>query len=156
MIRVSENTEVIKLLDKQIEIEKNAIDIAHELLDTSESPLLRVLIKTTLYDSMKHQEYCTALKEIFTGKELLVRERMEIGKLLEIHDKIEEDMSSNLRLIINKTDHPIAKLLLKEYERDENRHEYIMKQLITRDFRNRPPETILRHIESLESLFGIR
>jgi len=153
---VSENTEVIELLDKQIEIEKNAIDLANELLEKAESPLIRILIKITLYDSLKHQEYCVTLKEILSGDQLLVRERMEIRKLLEIHDKIEEEMGANLRRIINKTDNPIAKLLLKEYEADENRHEAIMKRLISSDFRDRPPEDVLRHIRSAESLFSLR
>ena len=143
VIGVDANPKIIELLEKQIEIEKKAIEINEKIAEESESPLIRYLLLGTCHDSMKHQNFCLALIDILSGKELLVRERVEIEKLIGIDDEIEEEMRENLNQIIKLTTNRAAKLILHEYQEDEKRHQNLLKQLKNSDFRDERLEDIL-------------
>jgi len=147
------NEKVIELLEKQIEMEKKSIRRAKEAIEGKKSSILQYLFNSASLDSMKHRHYCQTLIEILSNGDLLVRERMEIAQLVETHDRNARDLNANLEQIIKETDHPAAKLLLNEYERNGKRHNKILKQLIGLNYQKRKPGELLRHISSKIILF---
>jgi hypothetical protein len=78
---------------------------------------------------------------------------MEIAKLVEIHETNAWKLNENLEQIIKETDHPAAKLLLSEYERNGKRHNKMLKQLVGLNFRKRKPGELFRHMSSNSILF---
>ena len=62
-------------------------------------------------------------------------------------------MRQNLKEIIKLNNNPAVKLILREYEEEEKRHQKLIDQLRKTDFRPRRPEEILRHFYPIKTLF---
>ena len=130
MIQLINTKKIIESIEKQMEIEKKGIELGQKIVKASDSPLVRNLMNTICMDSMKHQLYCQVMIDIFSGTNLLKRERGDMVDLMEEHIKLEEEMLKHLKKVIKETDHPFVKSLFREYENDEKRHHKLLQKLM--------------------------
>lgn len=118
----------------------------HEkIIEDTESPLVHHLVK--------HQRYCQILIDICSGKDFLAQERSTLLKLIEMCIKLEVDLIQHLQLMIDDNDSPSANFLLQEYEKEEEMHYIMLKQLLERIFRAKPPEQEADAINASKMIF---
>ena len=137
----------IKLVEKQNDVEEKTTSLRNKMMEDAERLLVRHLTK--------HQSYCQILIDICSEKNLHVRDRNKLLKLIEMGIKLEVDLIQHLQLMINENDALTANILLHEYETEEKMHYDTLQQLLEQMLHDNPHDEMLRPSYSPEMNFTI-
>lgn len=120
--------DMIKFLEKQIELEHKIVRVANKSVDHIKNVLVRELIRGISYDSEKHALLLTAIKGMLTEPTPLIEEEDSetIRESIEEHIELEAKAIETYKEVIDKTDNEKIKMILSEIYNDEKRHHALL------------------------------
>jgi rubrerythrin len=128
---------LVKLFERQIEVEENAIKAYKDAMEMIGNFAFRLIFEELLMDSTKHKRIFEVLKQNIIRPpsewDLVVSQR--IGEYvspieLEKHIKLEEGMIELIKKNVKTVDDETVKRLLEHVLEDEHRHHTVLKKLI--------------------------
>jgi rubrerythrin len=128
---------LVKLFERQIEVEENAIKAYKDAMEMIGNFAFRLIFEELLMDSTKHKRIFEVLKQniIRPPSEWDLAVSQRIGEYvspieLEKHIKLEEGMIELIKKNVKTVDDETVKRLLEHVLEDEHRHHTVLKKLI--------------------------
>jgi rubrerythrin len=130
-----QSDELVKFLEKQIDVEKRIVDSINKGLKLVANPAVKGSLKAISLDSVKHAELYSAALKLLEGavpdvaQELTSADVDEQKRLVERHIQMEAELMETLEYLIPKLQNEKLELLLKVILEDERRHHSLLKKI---------------------------
>jgi len=128
-----------EMANQLIRVEQEVIELTEEIINQSENPTVKCLLKAIQHDSRKHADFGRAALEILEYKKIVgAKERKEVWDLLKKHDDMEKkhrEFVSQLRYV---TKTPALQYIFQQIWEDEKKHHAILETLMTKRFEEDP------------------
>jgi hypothetical protein len=130
---MSKVDEMIDVLRSWQGLERQAMNDTAEIMEKTNSPLIRIVMEIIRHDSLMHHRVQQFLIDSVT-KESVAVTREDIGEIwekIEAHDKMEKKTIQMAEELKKKSWDPVHTTLLDYLLRDESKHDTILEQLDT-------------------------
>jgi len=132
-----EKEEVIKLLNNQLEVEKELKKFYEEAEGEAKSTPIKHILHMHQLDSMNHIDICLTVIEVLLGEDILTPEKKELYEILRNHIDLEKDSLKRIEKImsnewINKNQG--LNELMKMLREDDKRHHQALIKLSDENF----------------------
>lgn len=123
--------EMVEILREWQSIERQAMNDTAEIMEKTDSPLIRLVMEIIRHDSLMHHRVQQFLVDSVTKKDVpLSREEAgEIWEKLEMHDQAEKKTIEMAKRLMERAWSPVHKQLLQYLLADETKHDSLLKQL---------------------------
>jgi uncharacterized protein len=124
------NRAAMKLLKERLQLELKAAEKYLELANKTSDEHTKLLLRLIASDSIRHGDIVSQIiswLELGEKKEFLAPERDVLEQMIALEDSANE---ISLRKSI-ATGHPVARLLLEWIDTDEEKHEKIMRKIVS-------------------------
>ena len=128
---MSKVDEMVDVLSRWQGLERQAMNDTAEIMEQTNSPLIRIVMEIIRHDSLMHHRVQQFLIDSVTKKGVTVT-REDIGEIwdkIEAHDKMEKKTIELATELKEKSWDPVHKTLLDYLLRDESKHDTILEQL---------------------------
>ena len=128
---MSKVDEMVDVLRRWQGLERQAMNDTAEIMETTNSPLIRMVMEIIRHDSLMHHRVQQFLVDSVTKKAIAVT-REDIGEIwekIEAHDQMEKKTIKMAEELREKSWDPVHKTLLDYLLRDESKHDTILEQL---------------------------
>lgn len=121
----------VEVLRRWQRLEREAMNDTAEIMEATESPLIRMLMEIIRHDSLMHHRVQQFLIDSVTRENVTVsREDVAaIWEKIEAHDRMEKKTIELARELREKAFSPVHKQLLDYLLRDEEKHDTLLMQL---------------------------
>lgn len=138
--------ELIKLIESQLEIERQVADSVDKQLEMVDSAAAKLLLTEMKYDARKHASILEGILEFIAESDTLLWDkkissyvdRQVLKKELQKHIDIEKHTLNLVREEITKTNDEGIKLLLTHIAEDEDRHHDLLKTVVKNSYKLTP------------------
>jgi len=140
--------ELVQLIKKQIEIEKDHIKRISELQKKVDTPAAQLLLLEMRLDSQKHANILSGIlrvlrrmppsKVIWDYKIASYVDKLAVKKELENHVKMETEVLNHVEKEIQRTNDEGLKLLLQHIADDEKKHHKILETIVHYSYKINP------------------
>jgi rubrerythrin len=123
--------ELTKFLEKQIELEREIIEISQSSVEKIKNVLVKELIRGITMDSEKHALLLKALHGLLTGPTPLIDDEhfQEIRATIDKHIELEAKAIETYKELLEEQDDERVKTVVNEIYKDELRHHSFLKRL---------------------------
>jgi len=123
--------EMVEVLRRWQSLDRQTMSTTGEILEQTQSPLIRIIMGIIRHDSLMHHRVQQFLIESLTLKDVAVsREDVaEIWEKIEAHDKMERTTIELATQLKEKAWSPVHKQLLSYLLTDESKHDSLLVQL---------------------------
>ena len=128
---MSKVDEMVDVLRNWQHLERVAMNDTAEVMETTKSPLIRLLMEIIRHDSLMHHRVQQFLVDSVVTKSVPVT-REDIGEIwakIEAHDKVEKKTIAMAEQLKKKSWDPVHTMLLDYLLRDEGKHDSLIEQL---------------------------
>jgi rubrerythrin len=132
-----EKEEVIELLRKQVDVERNLVTLYKETVKDIQSSAVKHLLHMISLDSRKHIDICQLVIEVLQGEDVLKEEKGELVTGLQRHLKLENDAIESANKILRNVwirETKALNDLIKTWRNDEKEHIKTLKKLSGKTF----------------------
>jgi len=123
--------EMVDVLRTWQGIERQAMSDTAEIMERTESPLIRIIMEIIRHDSLMHHRVQQFLIDSVT-KEAVTVTREDVAAIwesIEAHDEAEKKTIALAEELIGKTWSPVHKILLEYLLSDEKKHDSLLEHL---------------------------
>jgi len=128
-----------EMANQLIRVEQEVIDLTEKIINQSENPTVKLLLRAIQHDSRKHADFGRAALEILEYKKIVgAKERKEVWDLLEKHDDMEKKHREFVAQLRTLTKTPALQYIFQQIWEDEKKHHAILETLMTKRFEEDP------------------
>ena len=123
--------EMVEILQRWQGIERQSMSDTAEIMEKTQSPLIRIIMEIIRHDSLMHHRVQQFLIDSVTVKDVTVtREDVaDVWEAIEAHDRTERKTIEMAETLINQAWNPVHKQLLDYLVTDERKHDGLLVQL---------------------------
>ena len=123
--------EMVEILQRWQGIERQSMSDTAEIMEKTQSPLIRIIMEIIRHDSLMHHRVQQFLIDSVTVKDVTVtREDIaDVWDAIEAHDRTERKTIEMAETLINQAWNPVHKQLLDYLVTDERKHDGLLVQL---------------------------
>ncbi len=123
--------ERVEFFKKQIQLEKDIVEAAHEAVKDIKNRMVKELIEGIASDSNKHASLLTSLLAAQEGKNPLIDEKVtdQLKENLERHIKLEQHAIDTYKELLKTVEGESEILIIKYILNDEVRHHALLKKI---------------------------
>ena len=123
--------EMVEILQRWQGIERQSMSDTAEIMEKTQSPLIRIIMEIIRHDSLMHHRVQQFLIDSVTVKDVTVtREDIaDVWEAIESHDRTERKTIEMAETLINQAWNPVHKQLLDYLVTDERKHDGLLVQL---------------------------
>ena len=123
--------EMVEILQRWQGIERQSMSDTAEIMEKTQSPLIRIVMEIIRHDSLMHHRVQQFLIDSVTVKDVTVtREDIaDVWDAIEAHDRTERKTIEMAETLINQAWNPVHKQLLDYLVTDERKHDGLLVQL---------------------------
>jgi rubrerythrin len=132
-----EKEEVIDLLNKQIDVERNLVNLYKETAKDIKSNDVKHLLHMISLDSRKHIDICQLVIVVLQGEDVLKEEKGEILTGLKQHIELEKEAIDKANKILGNVwirETKGLSELIKKWRNEEKEHHTMLKQMVGKTF----------------------
>ena len=145
-MKVKRKEELIKLIERQVKIEKQVANSVDKQLEMVDSAAAKLLLTEMKFDARKHASILEGILEYIAESDTLLWDRkissyvdrQVLKKELQEHIDIEKHTLNLVKEQITKTNDEGIKLLLTHIAEDEDRHHKLLKTVVTNSYKLTP------------------
>ena len=145
-MKMKQKEELTKLIERQLEIEKQVANSVYKQLEMVDSAASKLLLTEMKYDARKHASILEGILEYMTESDTLLWDtkissyvdRQVLKKELQKHIDIEKHTLNLAKEQITKTNDEGIKLLLTHIAEDEDRHHKLLKTVVENSYKLTP------------------
>ncbi|NHJ15230.1 MAG: hypothetical protein EAX95_16230 [Candidatus Thorarchaeota archaeon] len=135
----NKDEQIIELLQKQIEVEKNALLTISKAEEEAKETAVKLVFMQMRLDTWKHQKFLEGMIEILThtpcdewsAKVSRYTGRVQLERYFEKLQEQEKMMGDITSEVLKLTKDPLARHLLIHLRDEENKHERELKEIIS-------------------------
>jgi len=132
-----EKDEAVRLLEEQLETERQLVDLYEETSEYIIDERARHLLRSLKLDSSKHVDILQVVIDLLRGKKVTSDDRIELKVGVEHHMKLERDSIERAQKLKANPwirDSEGLSRLVRRWEEDERAHHGLLKDLVTDKF----------------------
>ena len=145
-MKVKRKEELIKLMERQVKIEKQVANSVDKQLEMADSAAAKLLLTEMKFDARKHASILEGILEYIGESDTVLWDkkinsyvdRQVLKRELQKHIEIEKHTLDLVKEEITKTDDEGIKLLLTHIAEDEDRHHKLLKTVVTNSYKLTP------------------
>ena len=145
-MKVKRKEELIKLIERQVKIEKQVANSVDKQLEMADSAAAKLLLTEMKFDARKHASILEGILEYIGESDTVLWDkkinsyvdRQVLKRELQKHIEIEKHTLDLVKEEITKTDDEGIKLLLTHIAEDEDRHHKLLKTVVTNSYKLTP------------------
>ena len=145
-MKVKRKEELIKLIERQVKIEKQVANSVDKQLGMADSAAAKLLLTEMKFDARKHASILEGILEYIGESDTVLWDkkinsyvdRQVLKRELQKHIEIEKHTLDLAKEEITKTDDEGIKLLLTHIAEDEDRHHKLLKTVVTNSYKLTP------------------
>lgn len=145
-MKVKRKEELIKLIERQVKIEKQVANSVDKQLEMADSAAAKLLLTEMKFDARKHASILEGILEYIGESDTVLWDkkinsyvdRQVLKRELQKHIEIEKHTLDLAKEEITKTDDEGIKLLLTHIAEDEDRHHKLLKTVVTNSYKLTP------------------